>query len=57
MKAINILLEEKRKGEKPRNTKTTTFATTAGKPPYKIYGKIYRIICWTERPDLVSEWF
>ena len=56
-KAVNMLLEEERKGEKPRNIETTAFVATAGKPPCKTCGKIHGIICWTERPDLASEWF
>ena len=56
-KAINMLLEEERKGEKPRNTKTTVFVAAAGKPPCKTCGKIHGTVCWTERPDLAPEWF
>ena len=70
-KAKNMLLEEERKREKPKNPeeeeaqKNIAFATqnamanaaVARKPPCKTCDRIHGPICWTERPDLAPEWF
>ncbi|KAF6239008.1 hypothetical protein HO173_002880 [Letharia columbiana] len=66
-KAVNILLEEERKGEKPKLTEAEEIAsifTNAGvisgsdnRKSYKTCGKMHRPVCYTEHPELAPEWY
>ena len=61
-KAITMLLEEERKGEKPKEQEVGYMMAavarngSGGRPPCKTCGKNHGGVCWDERPDLVPEW-
>ena len=69
-KAYIMLLEEERKGEKPKfpeEEERAIFAAAAikgtvvrgktGKLLYKTCERLYGPVCWIERPDLAPEWY
>lgn len=64
-KARNMLLEEERKGERPKfpeEEEKAAFAAAAvggraGKPPCKTCERLHGPVCWTECPDLAPEWY
>ena len=73
MKTVNMLLEEKRKGEKPkfpeekesrvalanvtRSITRNEAENGARRPPCKTCDKMYRPVCYIEHSELTSEWY
>ena len=58
-KATSMLLEEERKGEKPKKQLQAIglAASVVQRPPQcGTCGKNHRGVCWDERPDLAPEW-
>ena len=64
IKTMNMFLEEERKGERfkflKKKKKKRVFTTyEAGnkieKVLYKIYNKMHKSVCYTERPNLISK--
>ena len=66
-KAMNMFLEEERKGEKPKDSEERSAIINAalsgnkngngaaGRPICKICDRLYGGVCYIERPDLVSD--
>ena len=63
MKAVNMLLEEERKGEKPKfpeeeqEAKAFVAVGNGNRKSCKTCGKMHGPVCYTERPDLAPEWY
>lgn len=71
VKAVNMLLEEERKGEKPKLSEEEEVAgvfanvgvaaananANGNRKSCKTCGKIHGPVCYTERPDLAPEWY
>ena len=56
-KARTMLLEEERKrGNKEKESEFALAAAAKTKPPCKTCGKLHGSVCWNERPDLAPEW-
>ena len=64
IKAVNMLLKEERKGERPKFPKEEKAAKTfagviigGNRKSYKTCGKMHRPMCYIERPDLAPKWY